>query len=219
MKKLLSCFSLMLCVLLGTVCFTACGSTEKWITPEFTINNEGYKIELITNAEQDVELPISGVKLDHSKYEENLFEYKWVIKNTTTSEIVGWIDADGGYSGDKNKGFKYGYTPSYSNDGYTFGTTGICVILKSTDVSIFNNMEFTVNHGTLEKVIGEENNPNPYSATKRFYDYDPEVGGEFIPWEGSQNFVCCNFIMNFEGIDPDTIETIEYTLNIPALVG
>lgn len=215
MKKFISCFSLMLCVLLGAICFSACGSTGKWITPEFEIENQGFKIELVTNAEADFEFPIKNVKLDHSKYEENVFEYVWAIKNATTNELVGWIEASGGYEGDKNKGFKYGFSPSYANDVYTFGTNSVCVILKSTDLSIFDNLNFTVNIGNLYKV--EDN--NPFSATKRYTEeYNPEVGGEIKPLEGSQNFVCCNYIADLTGIEPKNIDTIKFNLNIPGLV-
>ena len=121
MKKTSICISVILCVLLGVTCLTACSANTKWIRPEISIENQGYTVEHVTNMQEDFEFPIKGVKLNHSNFEtERLLEYSWIIKNSK-GEVVGWIDIGSGYESDKKGNYKYGYCASEGNGIYGFG--------------------------------------------------------------------------------------------------
>lgn len=213
MKKKWMIFSLALCMMFGAICFTACGSSTMYITPEFTITNEGYKIELVTNRYEDYDLQIEGQKLEHSKLiSEDCFQYKWIIKKTESDEFVGWIETGGGYEGSIKKGFKFGYSPFNSNGVLTYGCRSVSIFLKTTDLSVFDDMEFSVNVGTSTKAQFD----NPCNASLIFREYDQD-SGEFIVADGAENFVCVSYTHDLSDIKPKTIKNISYTLNFANL--
>lgn len=210
MKKILSCLSLALCVILGTVFLAACGSTTKWLRPEFKFEGGGYTVEFVTNIEKDFEFPIKGLKLDHSKYSENIVEYRWAIYNAER-ELVGWIEAGNGYDNNKNGNLKYGYSPSTNNGVYGFTNSLIYLTLKGTDLTIFDRIEVTSDLCSVE--IATQIDKNPMHGTEAYSTYDMETGIS-TPLAGSENFVYCIYSLKLESVDPDTANTINITFTL-----
>lgn len=216
MKKLSNCIVICLCVLCISMLLTACSDQAIWITPTFNLENEGYVIEFVSNEEADVNFPIEGVKLDHSKFvQDNSFDYRWVIKKNGSDEISGWIETGNGYDVNLKKGVKkYGYSPSYSNDVYTFGTPTVRIFLKSASMSVFDNMKFEVNVGNLSAVSASDYGSG--NASQIFREYNSGTG-EWEIAQGSQNFVYATYLLQISDIEPETIKSIDYTLNFPNL--
>lgn len=213
MKKYLKCVIICLCLLCCSMFLTACNNDTIWITPTFDLENEGYTIEFVSNEEADVVFPIDGIKLDHSKFtQESCLEYRWVIKKNGSNEILGWIDTGSGYDVNLKKGTKkYGYSPSYENGTFTFGRPLVRIFLKSTDMSVFDNMKFEVNVGSLEIPEYEESSGN---ASQIYKEYNSETDTWNIS-QGSQNFVYVTYVLNIFDIEPKTIKSIDFTLNFP----
>ncbi|MDE6275566.1 MAG: hypothetical protein K2M75_03400 [Clostridia bacterium] len=213
MKKVLSCITVVLCVLLFAACFTACASTNKYVTPEFSIENQGYTVEFLTNMEKDFDFPIKGLKLNHANFErERCIEYSWIIKNAQ-GETVGWLESDGGYDFDKKGNFKFGYSPSTNNGVYSFGVQHIVLVLQG-DISVFDGITMQTNCGTISKADMDQ--ANPYSATQRYMIYDQENNIE-KPMEGSQGFVCYHCELDLTALEVKDVNSIKISFNIPNL--
>lgn len=207
MKKILACASLFLSIVIGTVCLAACGSSAKWVCPEFSFDNDGLTAELVTNIEEDFLFPIEGLKLDHSQAEQGMLEYRWIIYNG--DEIVGWIETNGGYEGHSDGKYKFGFSAENNNGVYSFSNQSLCVVLKSTDVSVFNSLQIMLNHGTASVSEGTP----PSSATQR-YSYFDEATNEIKHQAGAENFVFCFYTINFEGINPNEVENLKIVLKL-----
>ena len=219
MKRKLSCFLLVLCIILSIVSLTACSGGTKYLRPNFTYEGEELTIEFVTNMEKDIDFPIEGVKFNHSKFaDEKLFEYGWIIYNSDR-EIVGWIEAGNGYETDKSGDYLFGWnayyigenvtSTSYIKDAeYGYWNADFCLVLKSKDFAIFDNIEFTSDYGSVIKT-DMDNNPFP-SADRYEQKYNAETN-MYEPAEGSENFVCCFY--SVKGIDPNDTQNISITLS------
>lgn len=211
MKKILSCFSLTLCVILGTASLAACGNKTKWLRPNFAYTGDEFTVEFVNNAEKDFEFPVEGLKFDHSRFTgENILEYGWVIYNGDR-ELVGWIEAGNGYDVDKKGKYNYGFSPSTNNGVYGYSNTSFLVVFRSTDLSIFDRLEITSDLGSV--AIITEVDPNPMSGTRRYSRYDEQTG-DTLPSAGAENVVCCLYSLELESIDPKGPDTINITLSL-----
>lgn len=226
MKKFLSGFSLALCLLFGAVFFTACGGGSDWAKPNFDIQNDDYEIVFTTNEEEDFVFPIEGIeKLDHAQYLNDRFQYTWLIKNTSNNEMIGWIETGSGYEGTVKDGFKYGYSTSTNNGVYEFNGSSITIYLKTTDLSVFENMELTADVGVLEKWIPASGfETNPYSASQFHNHYDETIWnpateryGDNVPNQGANDFVCYKYFIDMSGVNPKTTKDVNFSLNLPNL--
>lgn len=211
MKRFLSCFSLALCVILGTVFLAACGGGTKWLRPDFTYQGNELTVEFVDNTEKDFVFPIEGLKLDHSKFvDERLLEYCWIIYDAE-HEIVGWIEAGNGYDINKNGEYKYGFSTSYNNGVYGYSNTNFTLVLKSKDLTIFDRVEFSSDYGSVAFMTGMDN--NPIKGSIRYSSYNAETG-ETVPDAGSENFVCGVYALNLDSIDPKETKTISITFSL-----
>ena len=211
MKKFLACFSTALCVIMGTACLSACAKSTEWLRPHFTFDREGVTIKFLDNTEEDFDFPIEGVKLNHSNYErENIVEYMWVIYDG--DNLIGWIEAGNGYDNSKKGDYKYGYCTTYADDVYGYHSPSFLVVLKSTDLTVFDYLEITSDYGSVEKLSSDDIN-NPFSATERFNYYDEQLN-EMKPAAGSASFVCCFYNIILEDIEAPGIKDIHFTLSM-----
>ena len=170
MKKIIFCFTTALCVILSTVFLYACAKGTKWLRPHFTFDREDVTVKFLDNTEEDFNFPVEGLKLDHSNYErERLLEYCWFIYNG--DDIIGWIEAGNGYDNNKKGDYKYGYCTSYANGVYGYHTPSFMVVLKTTDLTIFDHLEITSDYGSVE-IMPTEGIPNPCSASEIYFVFD-----------------------------------------------
>jgi len=196
---------------MGTlVAVTACGSSEKCILPTVSIDKSDFSIECVTNMEQDFNFPIEGVSYKNSAFQEGTLEFTWVIYNTDR-DIVGWFEGLGtGYSHNHGK-WKYGIFPSYNNDVYCFSNTSFTLFLKGSRLEQFDQISFTSTVGTITRRTDDD------ACGKASYKYntgrDAETG-EYIPMQGAEKYTYCDYMMNFDGIDPNEVESIEITMKV-----
>lgn len=211
MKRILSFISLALCVIFSTVFIAGCGSSTKWLQPNFNYNGEGLTVEFVTNAEKDFEFPIKGLEFEHSKFDdERILEYGWIIYNGE-HEIVGWIEAGNGYDINKKGNYKYGFSTSYNNGVYGYSDTNFCLVLKSTDLTIFDRIEFTSDYGSIALI--KDMDYNPVRGSFRYTHLDEELN-RMVPNAGAENFVCCLYALKLDSIDPDETKTINITFSL-----
>lgn len=196
MKKKNSVIMATICALVCAFGLTACGSKSKWITPSFSVSQVGYTIELITNTDQDFEFPIEGKKLDHSHFtEQKSLEFAYVIFDSKRN-IVGWIEA-GGYDMDKKGNYTIGYSTSTNNDETAYWGASFVLILKSTDLSVFDVLEVTTSCGRITR--------SDAFTGKDCYQYLDDETGEMIVPEGCTQFVGCWYSLNLHELDWKTI--------------
>lgn len=211
MKKFLSCFALAICVVLGTVSLTACGSGTKWLQPNFSYDGDELTVEFVTNAEKDFTFPIANMKFEHSKFtDENILEYGWIIYNGE-HELVGWIEAGNGYDIDKKGNYVYGFGASTNNGVYGYSDTLFLLVFKGTDLTIFDRVKFDSDYGSIRQTTDVD--LNPMHGQSRFFDYDDQTG-ESTPKAGSENFVCCLYSFALADIDPNGPKTVNVTFSL-----
>lgn len=209
MKKLSTYFSAVLCVLALALGLTACGgSKNSWLLPTFEIEGTNYTVEHVTNEEEDFEFPLDGVKLDHAIFKsEGVLEYAWVIYNGSR-EIVGWIDMPGGYESDKKGKYHYGFSTYTDNGVYGYFTPYVTLILKSSDLAVFENVEVTSDSGP----VSTEDNP-PFKAIDKYGNYDM-MTGEIIAPANVDDFVCRSYTIDLTNVDPKTATSLTITLDL-----
>ena len=210
MKKILSFISLVLCALLCSAFIAACGSNSKWLTPEFTFEGEGLSVEFVSNREKDFEFPIEGLKFEHSQFADSeIFQYGWVIYNADR-ELVGWIETGSGYETDNKGNIKYGFSPMTSNGVFGYPDTIVTLIVEDTDLTVFDGLEIKADCCSVTKATGFD---NPVKGSDRFTSYDEQTNST-KPSKGSENFVCCSYMLKISEVDPDGPETIKITFSL-----
>ncbi len=176
----------------------ACGGdpSSEYVLPSLSVAGNAYTVAHITNMEQDFEFPIEGVKFEHSKFtDERALEYGWVLYDNNRN-IVGWFeDLSNGYE-EKGGKWYYGYSPSYNNDVYTFGANTFALFWKTNDLTEFEKISFTTNHGTITR------NNDPCGPASEKYS-----------GAGAENFSYCTYIFDLFGIEPNEVQRIDIVIN------
>ncbi len=202
MKKSFSLFA----SILMTACLTSCSTKDKWVVPSFEMTSNEYKTKFVSNAEEDYNFPISGLKLSNANYDLGVFEYSWVIENSK-NEVVGWINAGNNYSENNGK-FNYGYTTTKYNGQLILDSTNLIIFLKG-DESVFTDSDVSINVGTIEKSFNE-----PIKGSGLYSELCESNPQAKID---ADKFVYMSYFPSFIDIDPSTIENVTFTLAFPNL--
>lgn len=197
MKKCISFIAMVLCALTAGVCCTACGTTTHWVEPDFYFDKDGYSVELVTNLGQNVDMPVSGLELRREKFDnERILQYKFLIYDSDHN-LIGWIEDINGYDVDKKGNYTIGYCTSVGNGVTAYWGSDFTIVLKSNDLSIFDQLTVTTSCGNITR-------RDPMPATQRYVDYNTETG-ETTPAAGSENYVCCSYTLNLHELDWKTV--------------